>query len=236
MWQMPTVSSRNTVNSHNKMIMKKKAIIFDMGGVLIDLDVKACREAFINDLGFLAIDEILDACHQKGILGEMESGDATADEFRACILAGSNPGHAPEDVDKALWQILVGITPEKVALLKRLSGKYDLYMLSNNNPICTPKAAEIFAEAGYPMYEGFKKCYISYQMKALKPSADFYRAVMEDVGLPAEDMLFVDDSQMNVDGSVSAGLPAVYYEPGTDLGKVLADALSDPSIIVEEAR
>jgi hypothetical protein len=49
-------------------------------------------------------------------------------------------------------------------------------------------------------------------------------------------MLFVDDSQRNVDGSLSAGLPAVYYEPGTDLGKALADALSDPSILVEEAR
>ena len=215
--------------------MKRKAIIFDMGGVLIDLDLKACREAFINDLGFLAIDEILDACHQKGIFGEMEAGRATAEEFRAFILAGSNPGHAPEDVDKALWNILVGITQDKVALLKRLAGKYDLYMLSNNNPICTPKAAEIFAEAGYPMYEGFKKCYISYQMNTLKPSADFYCAVMDDIGLPAEDMLFVDDSQRNVAGSIAAGLPAVYYEPGTDLGKVLADALSDPSILVEDA-
>ena len=215
--------------------MKRKAIIFDMGGVLIDLDLKACREAFINNLGFHAIDEILDACHQKGIFGEMEAGRATAEEFRAFILAGSNPGHAPEDVDKALWNILVGITQDKVALLKRLAGKYDLYMLSNNNPICTPKAAEIFAEAGYPMYEGFKKCYISYQMNTLKPSADFYCAVMDDIGLPAEDMLFVDDSQRNVAGSIAAGLPAVYYEPGTDLGKVLADALSDPSILVEDA-
>ena len=215
--------------------MKRKALIFDMGGVLIDLDLKACREAFINNLGFHAIDEILDACHQKGIFGEMEAGRATAEEFRAFILAGSNPGHAPEDVDKALWNILVGITQDKVALLKRLAGKYDLYMLSNNNPICTPKAAEIFAEAGYPMYEGFKKCYISYQMNTLKPSADFYCAVMDDIGLPAEDMLFVDDSQRNVAGSIAAGLPAVYYEPGTDLGKVLADALSDPSILVEDA-
>ena len=218
------------------MNMKRKAIIFDMGGVLIDLDVKACREAFINDLGFLAIDEILDACHQKGIFGDMEAGHVTADEFRACVLAGSNPGHAPEDVDKALWHILVDITPDKVALLKRLSGKYDLYMLSNNNPICTPKAAEIFAEAGYPMYEGFKKCYISYQMKALKPSEKFYKAVVEDIALPAGDMIFVDDSQKNVDGAISAGLPAVYYEPGTDLAKVLADALSDSSILVEETR
>ena len=217
------------------MIMKKKAIIFDMGGVLIDLDVKACREAFINDLGFLGIDDLLDACHQKGIFGEMEAGRATADEFRAFVLAGSNPGHAPEDVDKALWHILLDITPQKVELLKKLSQKYDLYMLSNNNPICTPRAAEIFAEAGYPMNEGFKKCYISYQMKAMKPSADFYRAVMEDIGLPAADMLFIDDSQRNVDGSISAGLPAVYYEPGTDLSKVLADALCDPSILMEDA-
>ena len=215
--------------------MKKKAIIFDMGGVLIDLDVKACREAFINDLGFLGIDDLLDACHQKGIFGEMEAGRATADEFRAFVLAGSDPGHAPEDVDKALWHILLDITPQKVELLKKLSQKYDLYMLSNNNPICTPRAAEIFAAAGYPMYEGFKKCYISYLMKALKPSADFYRAVMEDIGLPAADMLFIDDSQRNVDGSISAGLPDVYYEPGTDLSKVLADALCDPSILMEDA-
>ena len=209
----------------------KKAIIFDMGGVLIDLDVKACREAFIKDLGFLAIDEILDACHQKGIFGEMEAGRATAEEFRACILAGSNPGHAPEDVDKALWHILVGITPEKVALLKRLAEKYDLYMLSNNNPVCLPHAVTMFEEAGFPMYEGFKKCYMSFEMKALKPSKKFYKAVVEDIALPAEEMLFIDDSQRNVDGAIAAGLPAVYYQPGTDLASVLAEALCDSSIL-----
>ena len=224
------------MNSHNKMNMKRKAIIFDMGGVLIDLDLKACREAFINDLGFLAIDEILDPCHQKGILGELEAGRVSADEFRSFILAGSDSGHAPEEVDKALWHILVGVTPDKVTLLKRLARKYELYMLSNNNAICTPRAAKIFAEAGYPMYEGFKKCYISYQMKTMKPCAEFYRAVIEDIGLPAEDMLFVDDSQRNVDSSIAVGLPAVYYEPGTDLGKVLAEALGDPSILAEDAR
>ena len=207
-----------------------------MGGVLIDLDVKACREAFINDLGFLAIDEILDACHQKGILGELEAGQVSADEFRSFILAGSEPGHTLEEVDKALWQILVGIAPEKIDLLKRLVRKYDLYMLSNNNAVCTPRAVEIFAEAGYPMYEGFKKCYISYQMKMMKPSADFYRAVIADIGIPSEEMLFVDDSQRNVDASISVGLPAVYYEVGTDLAKVLADALDDPSILEEDAR
>lgn len=215
--------------------MKRKSIIFDMGGVLVDLDLKACREAFINDLGFLAIDEILDPCHQKGILGELEAGRVTAEEFRSYVLAGSDQGHTPEEVDKALWTILVDIAPEKIALLKRLASRYDLYMLSNNNAICTPRAVEIFAEAGYPMYEGFKKCYISYQLKTSKPSLDFYRAVIADIGLPSEEMLFIDDSQRNVDASISVGLPAVYYQPGTDLAKVLAEALGDPSILAEDA-
>jgi putative hydrolase of the HAD superfamily len=137
----------------------------------------------------------------------------------------------PHLVDESLWRILVGIEPKKVDLLKKLSQKYDLYMLSNNNPVCLPRAEVMFAEAGFPMYEGFKKCYISSEMKALKPSEKFYKAVVEDIALPAEEMLFIDDSQRNVDGAIAAGLPAVYYQPGTDLASVLAEALCDSSIL-----
>lgn len=218
------------------MNMKRKAIIFDMGGVLIDLDMEGCKRAFVENLGFNEIHNILDACHQKGIIGELEEGLVAADEFRAYVLERSNPGVLPHQVDEAFWHILLSIAPEKISLLKRLASKYDLYMLSNNNPVCLPRAEAMFEESGFPMYENFKKCYMSYQMKALKPSEKFYKAVVEDIALPAGDMIFVDDSQKNVDGAISAGLPAVYYEPGTDLGKVLADALSDPSILVEEAR
>ena len=71
-------------------------------------------------------------------------------------------------------------------------------------------------------------------MKALKPSAEFYQAVMTDIGLPSENMIFVDDSQKNVDGAIAAGLPAVYYEPGTNMAEVLADALNDPWILGQE--
>ncbi len=216
--------------------MKKKAIIFDMGGVLVDLDMDGCRRAFVENLGFTEIYEILDACHQKGIIGEMEEGLVGADEFRTYVLERSNPGALPHQVDEAFWHILLSIAPEKISLLKRLAQKYDLYMLSNNNPVCLPRAEAMFEEAGFPIYENFKKCYMSYQMRALKPSEKFYKAVVEDIALSADDMVFIDDSQRNVDGAIAAGLPAVYYEPGTDLGKVLAEALCDPSILVEDAQ
>lgn len=203
-----------------------KALIFDMGGVLVDLDIEDCKRAFKESIGYHDIDNIIDACHQKGIYGDLEEGRLSAEEFRAIVLAGSRPGAAAADVDEAMSHILVGIHPAKVQLLRDLSEQYDLYMLSNNNAICLPFSSRMFDEAGIPLKDIFIKCFFSFEMKALKPSAAFYKAVMREIGLPAEQMLFIDDSQKNVDGSIEAGLPAVYYEPGTDLAALMYDVLS----------
>ena len=203
----------------------KKALIFDMGGVLVDLDLEACKTAFREDLGFFEIDEILDACHQKGMIGDMEEGKVTDDEFRSYVLAHSRPGAQSEDVDKAFNRILVGIAPYKVDMLRRLSRHYDIYMLSNNNPIAIVYAENMFEEAGFSMKTDFRKCYISYRMKMLKPSADFYKAVIADIGIPSEEMLFIDDSKTNVEAAIASGLPAVWYEPGTDLDVLMRTCL-----------
>lgn len=203
-----------------------KALIFDMGGVLVDLDIEDCKRAFKESIGYHDIDNIIDACHQKGIYGDLEEGKLSAEAFRSIVLAGSRPGATEADVDEAMSHILVGIEPYKVQLLKELSGKYDLYMLSNNNAICLPFSSRMFDNAGIPLKDIFLKCFFSFEMKALKPSAAFYQAVMREIGLPAEQMLFIDDSRKNVDGSIEAGLPAVYYEPGTDLSALVYDVLN----------
>ncbi len=202
-----------------------KALIFDMGGVLVDLDMEACKKAFREDLGFAEIDQILDPCHQKGIIGDMEEGLIGADEFRSYVIERSRPGVQPEDVDKALYKILSEIQPYKIEMLERLSQKYDIYMLSNNNPIATKRASEMFAESGFTMEDNFKKCYISCQLKMIKPSEGFYKAVIADIALPAEEMLFIDDSKANVEAAIAAGLPAIWYEPGTDLDALLESVL-----------
>ena len=207
-----------------------KAIIFDMGGVLVDLDIEDCKKVFKETLGYDDIDQIIDACHQKGIYGDLEEGTLSAEEFRSIVLAGSRPGSTPEMVDEAMSHILVGIQPYKVQMLKKLAQEYDLYMLSNNNAICLPYSRAMFADAGIPLEDIFKKCFFSFEMKALKPSAAFYKAVVEQIGLPAEEMFFIDDSQRNVDGSIAAGLPAVYYEPGTDLEALISGVLNKEEV------
>ena len=203
----------------------KKYVIFDLGGVIVDLDTEACKSAFRDGLGYTHADTIIDPCHQKGIYGDLEEGKLTAEEFRQIVLSESRPGSPVEDVDRAMWHILTGIEPYKIAFLKRLAADYDLYMLSNNNAICLPRSKQLFAQAGATLEELFKKCYFSFEMKALKPSEAFYKAVMEDIGGNPDDMLFIDDSQKNVEGSIKAGLPAVYYEPGTDLEALLDKVL-----------
>ena len=213
-----------------------KTVIFDMGGVLVDLDIEDCKRVFRQDLGYVGIDNIIDACHQKGIYGDLEEGTLSADEFRNIVLAESNPGTTPQDVDRAMSHILVGIAPYKVELLRRMAGKYDLCMLSNNNPICLPYSSQMFTDAGIPLAEIFRKCYMSFEMKALKPSEAFYKAVLADIGRAPEDVVFIDDSQRNVDGAIAAGMPAVYYEPGTDLSALLAEVLGDDSLRVEDVR
>ena len=213
----------------------KKAIIFDMGGVLVDLDMDGCRNAFKSLLGYHKIDELLDPCHQKGIIGELEEGMLTADEFRSIVLSESAPGSVPENVDKAFHHILDRISSYKGELLCKLNESYDLYMLSNNNPITMVRAYELFEEAGAPIDKIFKICFLSCEMKALKPSEKFYKAVIKQIGIPAEQMLFIDDSKANVDGAIAAGLPAVHYVPGSDLSALLAEVLGDPSIKMEVA-
>ena len=201
-----------------------KAIIFDMGGVLLDLDLERCKTAFKEDLGFMEIDALLDPCHQKGIIGDMEGGLISGEEFCNYVKAASWEGTTDEDVKAAFKKIVVGIAPYKGLMLQKLAERYDLYVLSNNSPIVLPFAEELFAGIGFPL-ENFKKSYLSYEMKMLKPSEAMYKAVIEDIGLPAEEMLFIDDSQANVDASIAAGLPAIYYKPGSDLDALIASVL-----------
>ena len=91
-----------------------KGIIFDMGGVLIDLDYERCATAY-ESLGFKDIRNYLDPCHQKGIYGDMESGKVSEDEFYDFVLSKFRPGCRRADVDACMRSFYDGPTKEKGA-------------------------------------------------------------------------------------------------------------------------
>ena len=202
-----------------------RAIVFDLGGVLIDLSFENCVRAFVDILGFDRIYELLDLSHQKGIYGDMEAGLVTADEFRAEVLRGSRPGAVPADVDRCMAALLTGMDPKKVELLERLAEKYAIYGLTNNNEISVERMHKIYEENGLDWQRVFRKEFISCRMKLMKPSREIFDAAAAEIGFPPEEILFVDDSQKNVDGAIAAGWQSVLYVQGTDLGACIANYL-----------
>ena len=202
-----------------------KAIVFDLGGVLVDLDMQACIQAFRQQIGYERITEILDPCHQKGIFMQMEAGRISADDFRAAILAESRPGTKPEDVDRCIGALLVGMEPYKVELLNRLAERYDLYILSNNNPVSMPLCNRIMEEAGLDWRRVFREEFVSCYLKMLKPGEEIYREMIRRVGVPPEEIVFIDDSIRNVEAASSLGVRAALYRQGEDLKSLIENLI-----------
>lgn len=202
-----------------------KAIVFDLGGVLVDLDYDACVRAFRENLGFGRITELLDPCHQKGVFMEMEAGRVSADTFRAAVLAECRPGSEPEDIDRCIAALLVGVEPYKGPLLERLAARYDLYILSNNNPISMPLCNAIMARDGIPWERIFKEEFVSCYMKMLKPGQEIFREAIRRTGVAPGEILFIDDSPRNVEAAAEAGMRAVLYRQGEDLARLIDNHL-----------
>lgn len=203
-----------------------KTIIFDLGGVLIDLDIVACIRACKEEIGFDKAAELLDPCHQKGIFQRLEAGEVSAQEFADEVLKMCRPGTSVEQVAHAFRKLLVGVDPKKVELLKELGRKYDLYLLSNNNEISMVESRRLFEELGIPMDQIFKKLFLSHEMHLLKPSDEIFQEAIAQIGAEPSEMLFVDDSQINVDAAIRNGMQAICYKPGTCLRTALSEVLN----------
>ncbi len=196
-----------------------------MGGVILDLDMEKCKEAFRTKAGMTSIDEYIDTFHQRGFWGDLEAGRIGADEFFRRSIALSAPGTTVDTVMDCFREFIEGVSPDKVAFLNELSGSYPLYLLSNTNPVAMQVCKDLFRKVDFDPERIFTGMFLSFEMKMLKPSPEIYRAAIKGIGLPPEEILFIDDSHANVEAACREGITAVYYEPGSDLRAVTLSAL-----------
>lgn len=194
-----------------------KALVFDMGGVLVKLDWEGCVRKFKEEAGFDSIMLYLDRYHQKGFISEMEEGLISEEDFVDECLKYCRPGTERITVKRCFAAILDKMDPRAVELLKSCYGKIDMYVLSNNNPITYQTFRDFLEEAGVPMDTTFKKAFFSFQMHLLKPGIEIYNKVIEEIGVKPEEVLFVDDSKSNIEGAEAAGFHTLLFNPGGDL-------------------
>ena len=202
------------------MDKKIRNIVFDLGGVLVDLDFKAAING-LQEAGFANVKEQLMAFDRGGIFQKFEVGEITADEFRTAIRENSTVTLTDEEVD-ALWNLmLLEIPREKLELILELRGKYMVYLLSNTNSIHWDYVCKnAFNYRGFRVEDYFEETFLSYEMHLAKPDKAIFEKVLNDANLLAEETLFIDDSEANCKAAQEVGIHAHHYHIGDDLSKI----------------
>ena len=197
-----------------------KNIVFDLGGVLVDLDFKAAING-LQQAGFANVKEQLQSFDREGIFQKFELGEMTAEEFRTAIRENSTVTLTDEEID-ALWNaMLLEIPREKLELILDLRGKYMVYLLSNTNSIHWDYVCKnAFNYRGFRVNDYCEETFLSYEMHLAKPDKAIYEKVLQDANLLAEETLFIDDSEANCKAAEEVGIHAHHYHIGDDLSKV----------------
>ena len=202
------------------MDKKIRNIVFDLGGVLVDLDFKAAING-LQEAGFANVKEQLLAFDRGGIFQKFEVGEITADEVRTAIRENSTVTLTDEEVD-GLWNaMLLEIPREKLELILHLRGKYMVYLLSNTNSIHWDYVCKnAFNYRGFRVEDYFEETFLSYEMHLAKPDKAIFEKVLSDANLLAEETLFIDDSEANCKAAQEVGIHAHHYHVGDDLSKI----------------
>lgn len=203
-----------------------KNIAFDLGGVVIALSYEQAVRRF-EEIGLKDARQHLDAFHQRGIFGDLERGIITTEEFR--IELGKLIGREVT-YDECLyaWHGYVEYVPQKnlQMLLKLRQLGYKVCLLSNTNPFMMQWAmSNEFDGNEHSMDYYFDNLYLSYKYKYMKPSPEIFKIMLEGQQSSAEETLFIDDGQKNVEAAKELGMKTLFPENNEDWTMPLAKLL-----------
>lgn len=195
---------------------KIDTIVFDLGGVILDLDRDAVIDAF-NNLGFYEADDLLNTYRQKGVFKDLEQGLATNEDLYQYIRDKTGKPISGEDIDTALNKFICGLSTYKLEMLDTLREKYTVYALSNINTIVTSTFDSVwFNQLGKKTSDYFDGLFYSYEMKMLKPDDEIFEKLITDTGLIPQHTLYIDDAEANIEAGQKFGFKTYMPAHGED--------------------
>ncbi|MGZ3903344.1 MAG: HAD family hydrolase [Bacteroidia bacterium] len=208
--------------------MITKNIIFDLGGVILDIDYNLTEKAFKN-LGCENFGEIYSKAKQTTLFDDFEEGkiDEAAFFFKLKNLAGLEV--TMQELKDAWNAMLIKLPHQNFELLKSLQNKYRIFLLSNTNETHVKKFIEIIDEShGFDNFiKLFEQTYYSSRIGLRKPNVDCFNYVLKENNLLPEETVFIDDSIQHVEGAKKTGIRAYWL----DMPKPTADLLKELKLI-----
>ena len=193
--------------------MAYKNIIFDLGGVILDINMQKALNGFAA-LGLPESELRFDVGEAAELMHRYQLGHFTTDEFCKFVAAKCNPGTTPEQVADAWNSICLGIPERKLNAIKALKQRANVYLLSNTNDLHWQYCLDHWFNAnGNRCEDFFDKVFLSQDMHLEKPHSEIFEQVIKVTGT---DAIFLDDNLDNVNAAKNCGIHAVHITPDFD--------------------
>ncbi len=180
-------------------------VIFDLGGVVIDLDRDRAVRA-LEELGLEDANEMLGLYGQQEPFYGLETGERPAGEFFDIMRSKMKPGVTDAQITEAFNQFLVDLPAKRLEMLRRMRmAGYRIFMLSNTNPVMFHSWIDrAFRQEGGSVNDYFDGIVVSFQELTCKPDVNIFKNLMRRYGLNPSQTLMLDDSEKNCQAAAEA--------------------------------
>lgn len=194
-----------------------KAILFDLGGVLINLDYQKTIREFEN-LGIGNFQEIYSQAQQSNLFDDYETGKVSSFHFINRLLDLLPAGTNPNQVVSAWNAMILDFPRVRLSLLEKLSKSHALYLLSNTNDLHMEKVRRELRKTTENTLESyFSQIFLSQELGLRKPDALVFETVAEKMKLKPQEILFIDDSIQHIESAREMGFHVVHLTSALEL-------------------
>jgi glucose-1-phosphatase len=204
-----------------------KTIVFDLGNVIIDLDIERTWSSFGHYLGDNMFEKVEKIYPNGNLFIDYEVGRISEKTFFDTLQATAEHPLSIRTLMEAWNAMLLTINPERFTLLLRLKEKYNVFLLSNTNTTHVNFVDGYLQTVyGFSIQEFntryFHRVYYSHLIGLRKPNRNIYDFVIQDAKIRPSETLFIDDNSDNIDGVVEAGWNGYLHPVGEEIVEVMA--------------
>ena len=202
--------------------MAIKNIVFDFGGVLIDINYQSTINAF-KDLGIVDFEALYSQAEQQDLFNKFETGKISSQYFINQLLDKIGKGFSPNVVVKAWNEMLGAIHQDNILAVEKLkSFGYKIFLLSNTNDIHIQVALDRWKKLPVTgAYNLFNHVFLSQEVGMRKPDDEIFQLVLNELSASPEEVLFVDDSIQHIETANRLGIHTHLLEDINSLSNFL---------------
>ena len=201
-----------------------KAIIFDLGGVVLNIDYLLTINQF-EKLGVENASDFYSKKVQDSIFDKVEVGEINSKEFMEALKKKCNNTDL-EQVENAWNAMLSDLPQNRLTLIKKLKNKYKIFLLSNTNEIHMQALQNKIGEETWVEFSAlFDKMYLSFEIGFRKPDKSAFKIILKENNLKPNEVLFIDDSPQHIETAERLGMNCYYLLDEEDITTIFPDII-----------